>query len=516
MNTRRYKEGRSRQQAMLMPPSIDEYIDANNPVRAIDLYVESLDLKVLGFKHVGGSCTAGQPAYRPGMLLKLYLWGYLNKTRSSRMLERETYRNLEVIWLLQDLHPTYKSIADFRKNNSHALKATNRDFTLLCRELALFGTELVAIDSTFMEGNASKASMHTHNKVTRQLAKIEEEIDRWHAVLDEQDAQESPSSAVPATDAISAKLAQLKQRQQRCEHRLHRIKAQGGDQISETDPDARLLNKKTDKGPTAGYNVQIAVDQKHKLIVAHDVVNDRNDQQQLAPVATMAKAMLKADRLTVAADGGYYNQDALKDCEDHGITAYVPIPKNQGLEAKPGRYRKQDFQYNDTEDAYTCPAGKVLHRSGDRERNGKRMQRYVSRVQDCRHCPLRSQCLTDKARHRHLERWEHEAVNERHQQRMDREGAVYMKLRAGLAEHPFGTLKVRAGWTHFLSRGFDNVRAECSLMVLCYNFTRLLNIDGAAERFKAHCIARQSGLNRLIVELCAALLSLGLLMQVQQ
>lgn len=515
MTSRRYKEGRSRQQAMLMPPSIEEYIDANNPVRAIDLYVDSLDLRALGFKHVGGGATAGQPAYHPGMLLKLYLWGYLNRTRSSRMLERETYRNLEVIWLLQDLHPTYKTIADFRKHNTDALKAANRDFILLCRELALLGTELVAIDSAFMEGNASKASIHTHNKVTRQLAKIEAEIGRWHALLDTQDAQEPSLATAPEIDVIREKLAQLTQRKQRYQQRLDRIEAQGGDQISDTDQDARLLNKQTDKGPTAGYSVQIAVEQKHKLIVVHDVVNDRNDQQQLEPIAMMAKAMLNTDSLTVVADGGYYNQDALKACEDAGISAYVPIPNTPGAENKQGRYRKKDFEYNETEDVYICPAGKVLHRIGDRDRKGKRMQRYVSQVKDCRHCPLRSQCLTDKARHRHLERWEHEAVTERHQQRMEGEGAAYMKQRAGLAEHPFGTLKVRAGWTHFLSRGFDNVRAECSLMVLCYNFTRLLNIEGATERFKAFCIARQSGRSQDMIQIYSALLLLGLLIQAQ-
>lgn len=516
MGKRQYKEGRSRHQAMLMPPSIDEYVTADNPVRAIDLYVDSLDLQALGFQHADGDYRAGQPAYHPGMLLKLYLWGYLNKARSSRALERETYRNLEVIWLLQHLHPTYKTIADFRKHNTAALIAVTRDFLLVCRELKLLGAELVAIDSAFMEGNASKASIHTHGKVTRQLKSIEDEISRWHAALEAQDAHESGSTSAITAEEISQTLEQLAQRKQRYEQRLHQIEASGGEQISETDPDARLLNKQTDKGPTDGYNVQIAVDQTHKLIVAHDVVNDRNDQRQLAPIAMMAKEMLQADGLTVAADGGYYNQDALKACEDNGITPYVSVPEGRGSAARDGRYQKKDFHYDESSNTYTCPAGKVLHQSGDRERNGKLILRYVSSAKDCRDCPLRPLCLTDKARHRHLERWEHEAVNERHQQRMDREGAAYMKQRAALAEHPFGTLKVRAGWTHFLSRGFDNVRAECSLMVLCYNFTRLLNIEGAAERFNAYCMARQLGPNRLMVQLCIALLCLGILIQTQQ
>ncbi|WP_188862736.1 IS1182 family transposase [Marinobacterium nitratireducens] len=483
---RRYKEGPSRHQLLLMPPSIEEYVDVDSKVRAIDVYVSTLDLEKLGFQNAGGELSAGQPAFEPAALLKLYLWGYLNRTRSSRRLERETYRNLEVIWLLNQLHPSYKTIADFRKNNPTALKAVNKDFILLCRELSLFGAELVAIDSAFMEGNASKASIQTRTKLKRLQAKLEADIEAWHTTLAQGDRQEA--QAAQDEEAMQDKLARLKRHLQHCQQDMEHLEASGETQLSRTDPDARLLNKKTDKGPTAGFNVQCAVDSQHGLIIASDVVNDGNDQNQLARMALQAKENLGTKNLEVVADSSYYNQLELKACEDADITPFVAISQRGKHD---GRFGREDFIYDPDSDCYRCPAGNVLKFSCmGKTNNGKQMRRYISSRTDCKSCPLRGQCLKEKSNRRQLQRWEHEEVVERHQQRMETEGEAYMKQRAALAEHPLGTIKMWAGWTHFLCRGLDKVRAEFSLMTLSYNFTRVLNILPDLERFREYCEKR--------------------------
>jgi transposase len=341
MIRRQYKVGYDRRQGMLLPPRIEEYVTETNPVRAIDAYVDTLDMVQLGFKHAEGGVTAGQPAYAPGMLLKLYLWGYLNRTRSSRRLEQETYRNLEVIWLVQGLHPCYKTIADFRKDHPQALKAVYKDFLLVCRELELFGGELVGIDSVFLEGNASKASIYTKKRLDTLLTRLDRQIEEYLSALDQRDAWETDGLA--DDEALAEKLAHLQARQQEYQALLDTLTASGDTQVSCTDSDARLLQKKTDKGPTAGYNVQCAVDSKHKLIAAGDVVNDGNDTHQLAPMATQAKEHLGVEKLTATADGGYYNQQGLKGCEEAGITVYVPEPDKSRSIREAGRFERAAF-----------------------------------------------------------------------------------------------------------------------------------------------------------------------------
>jgi transposase len=487
MRRRQYKTGYDRRQGMLLPPRIDEYVDENNPVRAIDAYVETLDMAQLGFTKTGGGLTAGQPPYAPAMLLKLYLWGYLNRVRSSRRLAHETYRNLEVLWLLQGLHPCYKTIADFRKENAPALKAVYRDFLLVCRELELFGGELVGIDSMFLEGDASKASIYTKHRLEKRLARLEEEIAEYLHTLDHQDAQESE---LPCDDGtLAEKLAQLQTRQQECHAMLDTLKASGETQVSQTDADARLLSKKTDKGPTAGYNVQCAVDSKHKLIAAGDVVHDGNDLHQLVPMATQAQANLGVESLTVAADASYYTHQGVKACEEAGITPYVPIPDKNTATRVQGRFERRDFSYEAETDSYRCPADQPLVYTTTQTKGGKRMRRYISQTDQCAACAFKTQCLPEKTPYRQLYRWEHEAVLERHRHRMEAEGRHYMRKRAGLVEHPFGTLKVWCGWTHFLVRGLDKVRGEWHLLLTCYNFKRVLNIIGP-DAFRAYCAQR--------------------------
>jgi transposase len=500
MTNHAFKTGFCREQASFLPPRVEDYVDCDNPVRAIEAYVEALDVEALGFCHPGwGGGGAGQPPYRPADLLKLYLYGYLNRIRSSRGLEREAYRNLELIWLLGGLTPGYRTIANFRKDNWAALKAANRDFVLLVRELDLVGGERVAIDGAFFHGDASKGSIKTRNKLAERLAALDRDIEAYGAALAANDAAGDTAQAAGGQarggvaaggEDVAQKVAALMDKRAQVKADLARLDASGETQLSRTDADARLLSK---RGQTvAGYNVQIAVDDKHKLIVASEVVNDGNDTGQLHTMAKAAKEELGAETLTALADTGYYNGNALKACEEDGITAYVPQAKRTARLEAQGRMSHEEFVYDADQDAYRCPAGLLLTPSDGRKTNtGGRIEiRYTSRKADCDACALRSRCLSVKTPTRTVYRWEHEAVLERHRARM-KDAAALMRRRAELAEHPFGTLKCRAGYRHFLVRGLNKVRGEWSLMALCYNFSRVLSIVGI-DRLIAY-LAKRAG-----------------------
>jgi transposase len=499
MTNRPFKTGESRQQPSLLPPRIEDYVGPDNPVRAIESFVCALDLAKLGFRHAGrGVEEMGQPPYDPADLLKLYLYGYINQVRSSRRLEREARRNLELIWLLKDLKPGYRTIANFRKENWKALKAVNRSFVLLVRELGLVGGTVVAIDGSFFHGDASKASIFTRKRLAEQVAKLDLEIEAYGKSLEDNDTAEARDQTKDRSDGpgsgegggsvdIGAKVAALMARRTRAQADLARLEESGETQLSLTDPDARLLVK-GGQG-VAGYNVQAAVDDKHKLIVATEVVNDSSDVGQLHAMAKAAKDTLEAEALQALADEGYYSSLELKACEDDGIVAYVPVPEGNGQPGKKGRFSLKDFSYDPTGDAYRCPAGERLRPTKGRFTNtsGRVEIRYASSTKTCRTCPLRARCVSPKASRRTIGRWEHEDVLERHRVRM--QGAAdLMRRRSAIVEHPFGTLKCRAGYRHFLVRGFDKVRGEWSLMALCYNFTRVLNILGF-EGFIA-CMAK--------------------------
>jgi len=506
MTNRSYKAGVSREQACLLPPRVEDYVGPDNPVRAIESYVGALDLAKLGFGHADRGVGVGQPPYDPADLLKLYLYGYLNQVRSSRRLEREARRNLELIWLLHGLTPGYRTIGDFRKENWAALKAANRSFVLLARDLGLLGGELVAIDGAFFHGDASKASITTRNKLAAQIAALDQDIEAYGGMLDANDAAEAdcPSAGDDGGEGDGGDIAQrvqaLMAKRAQAEAALKQLAQSGETQLSRTDPDARLLTK---NGQTvAGYNVQIAVDDKHKLIVASEVVNDGNDSGQLHKMAKAAKQTLAAETLAALADAGYYNGTALQRCEQDGIAAYVPQAERRGRLAAQGRFTHADFVYDAAANAYRCPAGSLLHPTNGRRKNtGGRIElRYSSRKAVCDACPWRHRCVTDNRPTRDILRWEHEDVIERHRARMQQAGAP-MRRRAGLVEHPFGTLKCRAGYRHFLVRGFDKVGGEWSLMALCYNFTRLLAILGF-DGFTRHLAARLA--KRAILRLCTA------------
>lgn len=522
MTNHALKSGINREQPSFLPAKVEDYVDRNNPVRAIEHFVNKLNLVKLGFRHadrIGG--VVGQPPYDPADLLKLYIYGYVNQIRSSRRLERETQRNLELIWLLKEVRPSYRTIAKFRQENWAALKAANRAFVLLLRDAGLLGGVLVAIDGAFFHGDASKGSIVTGKKLREQIAALDRDIEAYGKAVEANDASENARSR-PDDDPgagggggnIEQKITALMAKRAQAQTDLGRLEESGETQLSRTDADARLLTKSGQR--VAGYNVQVAVDDKHHLIVASEVVNDGNDTGQLYEMAQAAKEALGAETLQALADVGYYNSGTLKSCEDNGIVAYVPQPKRTGRLRAQGRFTHQEFSYDAAADVYRCPAGSLLRPMLGRKTNtGGRVElRYASRKADCDGCPLRGRCLSKKAATRTIYRWEHEDVLERHRARMKDAGAL-MRRRATLAEHPFGTLKCRAGYRHFLVRGLDKVRGEWSLMALGYNFTRMLTILGM-DRFIArlahwlaqtmfwHLCGSAGALRRLTAALAAA------------
>ncbi len=487
MAKRRYKATKNRNQNMLFPPSIDEYVGENNTVRAIDAYVYGLNLESLGFKTGKQIITSGQPAYDPKSLLKLYLYGYLNKIHSSRRLERTCLINLEVIWLMSDSKPSYKTIANFRSDNATVLREANKDFILLCKELDLFGKELVAVDGTFLKASANKSSIYTENNLKKQLKKIENKIQEYQDRINSQDKQEDKSNHTSSTDDkdLADKLEKLKVKQQEKLALQKELEDSEDTQISTVDSDARLLRK---RGKTvAGYNAQSVVDDKHKLIVHEKLTQEGHDSSLLYEMLSEAKKVLALKQLNGLADTGYYESKQLKSCEDENIITYVP---KQKLSNKSGRIIRDDFIYNQLDDCYYCPEQKPLIKKGKvKIENGKNMHQYKSSRTDCNNCPIRDKCLSKKSVRRELYRWEHEEVLVRNQQRL-KENPEIMRKRGSMVEHPFGTIKCRAGMHHFLIRGLEKCQGEFSLMVMSYNFTRVLNIIGITEFIK-HCTKRK-------------------------
>jgi transposase/cell division protein FtsB len=486
---RRYKQGTARFQYALLPPRVEDYVGEDNTVRGIDAYVETLDMDALGFRNAGGDLAPGQPAYPPAALLKLYIFGYLNRVHSSRRLARECRRNLEAIWLVEGLAPGYRTIAEFRKLNGKALKAACKDFVALCKELDLLGGEVVAIDGAFFNASASDASVVTKTRLEKDLKQIEADIDAYCRDLDAHDQQERDGTADLGTASdLEAKLDKLKARQARKQAQIKQLQDSGETQLSRTDPDARALRKAGQK--TTGYNVQNTVDAKHKIIVDHEVTNAGNDAEQLAAQAIAAKAALEVDNLIAVADAGYYSEKQLADCAAANITAYVGIPDKHRAVRAEGRFSGAQLQYVGGADVYVCPGGEVLRPQGKPAPiHGILRRRYTRPAKACQGCPLKGICLPESGAGRQIYRSEHAAVAETHGQRMAEQGRERMAQRASLVEHPFGTLKRWFGWDHFLVRGFEKVRGEMSLMVLGYNLIRVINILGLAA-LRDYCAQR--------------------------
>ncbi len=468
---KRFVEGIDRGQATLFPECLEDWIDGENPVRVIDAFVDKLDLSRLGFDGVAPEAT-GRPSYHPSVLLKLYIYGYLNRVQSSRRLEREVGRNVEVMWLTGRLNPDHKTIADFRKDGGGAIKQVCVQFVELCRLMGLLTSASVAIDGSKFKAVNTRDRNYTRGKVERRRAQLEKSVARYLAQLDTADLQEPSEELAAKTAHLKEKLVKLDSEMQRLAAMEKAMLASPDQQISLIDPDSRSMATSGRGSGVVGYNVQVAVDTKHHLIVTHEVTNDGSDRAQLANVAAQAKAVLGLDKLEAVADRGYFNSDEILKCEEAGITVTLPKPITSGIEAK-GRFGKQDFVYLGDEDVYRCPAGEKLNYHYTNEENGQKLRRYWTNA--CRDCALKPRCTTGKERR--IARWEHEHVLEAVQKRLDKNPQA-MRQRRETAEHPFGTLKMRMGATHFLMKRLPKVATEMALHVLAYNLTRVMNIMG--------------------------------------
>jgi transposase len=471
-------EEADRGQLSLLPGSLDDWVGKDNPVRVIDAFVDGLDLKKLGFETVE-PLDIGRPGYHPSIHLKLYIYGYLYRVQSSRRLERECHRNLEVMWLLGRLAPDHKTIADFRKDNGAAIKKVCGQFVELCRSLGLLSKASVAIDGSKFKGVNNRDKNFTQAKVEKRRTQLEESVARYLAQLDTADRQDPSDSIELKKTHLKEKLEKLKSEMQKLEAIEKQVLASPDKQISLTDPDSRSMATSGRGSGVVGYNVQIAVETEHHLIVHHDVTNVGSDRSQLASTATAAKEALGVQTLEAVADRGYFNGEEIKACDDAGITVTLPKPMTSGAKSA-GRFGKQDFVYKPQEDIYVCPAGEKLTYRFTAEEHGQRLRRYWTDA--CHTCPIKAQCTT--GRERRITRWEHEAVVEDVQKRLDKNPDA-MRTRRETVEHPFGTMKMRMGATHFLCKTLPKVATEMALCVLTYNLTRILNIVGVAKIMEA-------------------------------
>jgi len=474
---KRFVEGEDRRQGVLLPEYLDDYVSEENPVRVIDVFVDELDLGALGFEGVVAEAT-GRPAYHPGALLKIYVYGYINQIASSRRLERETQRNVEMMWLTGRLTPDFKTIADFRKDNGPAIRASCRRFIALCRRLDLFAHAVAAIDGSKFKAVNARDKNFTKAKLKKRMEQVEASIERYMAALETADRQEGEAAQAKSV-RLKEKIAALREQMQAFKALEPAVIAAPDQQISLSDPDARSMATSGRGSGIVGYNVQSAVDAKHHLIVAHEVTNVGHDRDQLSIMAGQAKTAMGVAVLDVLADRGYFKGEEVLACEPLGVTPYVPKPLTSGSKAK-GRFGKQDFIYIAEDDAYRCPADQRLTRRCTSVENG--MDLHVYWTTTCGDCPLKTQCTSGKERR--IKRWEHEAVIDAMQDRLDRKLDA-MRIRRATVEHPFGTLKAWMGATHFKTKTLDKVRTEMSLYVLAYNLKRVIAILGAAPLMQA-------------------------------
>ena len=465
-------QGEDRFQATLFPERLDDYVAEDSAVRVIDVFLDDLDLSGLGFKTEPND--TGRPAYHPSTMLKLFVYGYLNQVHSSRRLEREAQRNVELMWLTGRLAPDFKTIADFRKDNGTAIRLVCREFVMLCRKLNLFANAFVAIDGSKFKAVNNRDRNFTRAKMKRRLAEVDASIERYLQQLASADQQEP---AEGKTRSLEDKIAALRKEMARLKKLEARRLEAPGKQISLTDPDARSMNSRG--SGVVGYNVQTAVDTQHHMIVAHEVTNVGSDRRQLTKMAQQAKSALAVDELTVVADRGYFRSEEIRACDEAGITAYVPKPQTSGNRAK-GQFGRDAFRYIAEDDEYECPAGERLVQHMTTQDKGRTLHLYWA--SNCRACAIKAQCTSGV--HRRMARWEHEAVLDKAQARLDRNPDA-MRIRRATVEHPFGTLKAWMGSTHFLTKTLDRVNTEMSLHVLAYNMKRMMNLIGTKPLIEA-------------------------------
>ena len=466
----RFIEGDDRGQLSFMPTSLDDYVEIDNPVRVIEAFINELDLGALGFAGVSPA-TTGRPAYHPSILLKLYLYGYLNRVQSSRRLEREAKRNVEVMWLTSRLAPDFKTIADFRKNNGTAIQAVCSKFVAICVDLGMFKHAVAAIDGAKFKAVNSRDRNFTRGKLKRRMEQVAESIGRYLEALDAADLQDGPGAEAKVarlTDkvaAMRARLAELKELEQQ-------VLDAPDLQISLTDPDSRAMATNMRGASVVGYNVQAAVDTEHHMIVAHQVTNVVVDRTLLAPMAAKAKEAMQTDKLEALADRGYYGGEQLLACEKIGVAPFVPKPRTSNARAA-GRFDKEDFDFLPEQNAYRCPAGEILPYRFTGVHDDQNVHIYFTNK--CGGCALKSRCTTGKERR--VRRWEHEHVVDATRARLDARPDA-MTVRRRTVEHTFGTLKAWMGYTHFLTKGLKKVSTEMSLCVLAYNLKRMISMLG--------------------------------------
>jgi transposase len=466
-----------RNQGTLLPEHVDEYVSDENPVRVIDAFIGELDLAKLGFEGTEPKST-GRPGYHPATMLKIYLYGYLNRIQSSRRLEQEARRNLELMWLVGRLAPDFKTLADFRAQNAAAIKNVCREFIVLCRRWGLFTEATVAIDGSKFKAVNHRDRNFTSGKMKTRMAMIEQSIAEYLTQLDRMDRKETPS-APRQVARLKERITTLKQEMRRLRGLKSRMEAAPDGQVSLVDPDARSMASQGKGTGIVGYNVQTAVDTKNHLIVTHEVTNVGSDRQQLKKMAEAAREALGKEKLTAIADRGYYNGEQIKACEDAGIVPLIPKSFTSTSRAD-GRFDKSDFVYVRRRDAYRCPAGEYAIRRFTSIERGMAIYKYWSSA--CPRCALRAKCTTSE--YRRIGRWEHEQVLDRMQARLERDPSR-MQLRRQTAEHPFGTIKSWMGATHFLCRTLPKVSAEMSLHVLAYNLKRVMRIMGTGALMEA-------------------------------
>ena len=462
-------EGESRAQATLFPERLDDYIAEESPVRVIDVFVNELDLGSLGFKTAPED--TGRPPYHPATLLKIYIYGYLNRVQSSRRLEREAQRNIELMWLTERLASDFKTIADFRKDNGKAIQKVCREFVLICRKLELFTEAFVAIDGSKFKAVNNRDRNFTKVKMKRRLQQIDESIARYLSQMASADRQDT-QAASQTSERLQGKITKLKEEVKRLTALEKEMLGTPDQQISLTDPDARSMATSGRGSGMVGYNVQTAVDTKHHMIVTHEVTNAGHDRTALNSMAVSAKAVIGTDTLAVVADRGYYSGTELLDCEASHITTYIPKIHTSGS-FKKGLFSKCDFKWLANDNEYECPAGERLIWRFTTEEHGKTINKYWS--SNCPNCPIKKKCTTSP--YRRVSRWEHEDVLDRVQDRLDAE-PERMRARRVTVEHPFGTIKSWMGSTHFQMRTLKHVSTEMSLHVLAYNLKRAMSILG--------------------------------------
>lgn len=484
-----YKQGQDRNQQLMFPTSLDEYVDENNSVRAIDAYVEVLDLATLNFKNTRKSSRSdGQKAYSPKLLLKIYIYGYLNKIRSSRALEKECKRNIELMWMCAGLIPSYHTISDFRKDNPDGLKQVFKEFVILCRNVDLIGDGLKAVDGAFLRANASKNRLIVKTTLIKELKSINKDIDEYFKVLDYSDKEQQTLNLL---SKLPKDLRVLKYKQKEVQEDLQLLEQKDKNQYNKTDKDANLMIKPAHN--LMAYNSQIVVDESYKFIVATDVMTNPSDKLNLYVMAKQTKDILEVNKLDIAADTGYASHKELKRCVDDNINAYVPLANIQQVQKDKGFYSQDDFKYDKTTDVYICPNNQCLiNRDSQRIKSEKIEHLYSITSKICNTCTLKEKCLSKKATSKKIYRWEYEGDIDIHKQKMKTQYAKEIsKKRSALAEHPFGTIKRTLGWDHFLVRGIKKVSGENALIMFTYNFRRLLNLIGIAL-FKKLLITLQS------------------------